>query len=121
MKNSSGQGAYFNDFTKPVRRIGKLSMGMAMVFAFIPAVYVAVAYNCMATVGQILGDMVLVWSAELVYYFVEPISYFPTLGEGGTYMTFLSGNISGVHVPASAAAQDIAGINALRVFHDALA
>lgn len=121
MKNSSGQDAYFNDFTKPVRRIGKLSMGMAMVFAFIPAVYVAVAYNCMATVGQILGDMVLVWSAELVYNFVEPISYFPTLGEGGTYMTFLSGNISGVRVPASAAAQDIAGINALRVFHDALA
>lgn len=45
-----------------------------------------------------------------VYAIVEPISYFPTLGLPGTYLSFLSGNISNMRVPASAIAQESLGV-----------
>ncbi|WP_337969966.1 small-conductance mechanosensitive channel [Virgibacillus salexigens] len=36
---------------------------------------------------------------------VEPISYFPTLGVSGTYLAFLTGNISNMCLPSAGAAQ----------------
>ena len=43
-------------------------------------------------------------------YVYEPISYFAVLGIPGTYMSFLSGNISNLRVPASSIAQEAAGV-----------
>lgn len=43
-------------------------------------------------------------------YIYEPISYFAVLGIPGTYMSFLSGNISNLRVPASSVAQGAAGV-----------
>ena len=43
-------------------------------------------------------------------YIYEPISYFAVLGIPGSYMAFLSGNISNLRVPASAIAQEAAGV-----------
>lgn len=45
-----------------------------------------------------------------VLWFVEPISYFPVLGVTGTYMAFLSGNISNMRLPCAAVAQDAADV-----------
>lgn len=43
-------------------------------------------------------------------YIREPISYFAMLGVPGTYMAFLSGNISNLRVPASSIATKSVGI-----------
>lgn len=43
-------------------------------------------------------------------YIREPISYFAMLGVPGTYMAFLSGNISNLRVPCSSIATKSAGI-----------
>jgi len=43
-------------------------------------------------------------------YIREPISFFAMLGVPGTYMAFLSGNISNLRVPASSIATQAAGI-----------
>lgn len=45
-----------------------------------------------------------------MYYFIEPISFQPVLGIPGTYMAFLSGNISNLRVPCSSVAQKAAGV-----------
>lgn len=44
-----------------------------------------------------------------VIWFVEPISYYPTLGVSGTYMAFLTGNIANMCLPSAAAAQNAIG------------
>ena len=38
-------------------------------------------------------------------WFMEPISFFPVLGVPATYMSFLSGNVSNLRIPAATAAQ----------------
>lgn len=40
---------------------------------------------------------------------IEPISYYPTLGVSGTYLAFLTGNISSMCLPAAATAQNALG------------
>lgn len=49
-------------------------------------------------------------SAFGVLWFVEPISYFPVVGSAGTYMAFLSGNISNMRIPCASMAQVAADV-----------
>lgn len=101
---------YFESFTKPVRKIGKASLLLAIIFSFISPIYIAIRYNCMPTGAQILGGYILIFATEATYYFVEPISYFPTLGEAGNYMSFLAGSIGGIRVIATLGAQEALGV-----------
>lgn len=100
---------YFQEFTKPVRRIGKVTLLLGILLGFIPAVYIALRYNAMPTTTEILGGYVMILSTEMSNYFIEPISYFPVLGEAGTYMSFLSGSIGGIRVPTVAESQAAVG------------
>lgn len=111
MENKNND-AYFNEFTKPVRKIGKSCLLGAIILGFLPALYVGIRYNAMPTSAQVLGGLVLIMSTELAYYFVEPISYFPVLGEAGTYMSFLAGSIGGIRVPTVTVAQETIGVEA---------
>ena len=45
-------------------------------------------------------------------WIIEPLSYYPVLGVPGTYMAFLSGNISNLRLPCAAAAQEAADVEA---------
>lgn len=101
---------YFDEFTKPVRKIGKTFLALAIVFSFISPIYISIRYNCMPTGAEILGGYVMILSTEAVYYFIEPISYFPTLGEAGNYMSFLAGSIGGIRVIATLGSQDAVGV-----------
>ena len=49
-------------------------------------------------------------SAVGVIWFVEPISYFPIVGVAGTYMAFVSGNISNLRIPCAMIAQKAVGV-----------
>ena len=51
-----------------------------------------------------------IWPLSASAYIREPISYFAMLGVPGTYMAFLSGNISNLRVPCASIATKSAGI-----------
>jgi len=98
---------YDESFTKPVIRIGRLSMLAAIFACFIPSIYLAVRYNAMPPIKSILTGWILVASIYGPFYFIEPISYFPVLGIAGTYMSFLAGEIGNMRLPCAAIAQEV--------------
>lgn len=106
MKNSS----YEQIFTKKIISTGRWTMFLAIAFSFLPAIYLWARYGAIPPVKNILTGWFLIASMYGAFYIVEPISYFPILGISGTYMSFLSGNIANVRVPASAVAQDALGV-----------
>ena len=80
------------------------------VVSFAPLVILAVVFKIMPPLNAILAAATIRISACLVYYFIEPISFQPVLGIPGTYMAFLSGNLSNLRVPCSSVAQKAAGV-----------
>lgn len=106
MKNKDG---YSNDFIPYIIKNGKRLNLLGVVLAFGP---------CLALALQgILPPWDALLAAISVYlpmmaspYIYEPISYFAVLGIPGTYMSFLSGNISNLRVPCSSVAQKAAGV-----------
>lgn len=106
MKNNS----YDQVFTKKIIFTGKWTILVAIALCFLPAIYLWMRYGAIPPVKNILTGWFLIASIYGAFYIVEPISYFTILGISGTYMSFLSGNIGNIRVPASAVAQDTLGV-----------
>ena len=59
--------------------------------------------------GIILNGLAAYAGLIAVVWVLEPVMYFPMLGVSGTYMSFLTGNISNMCLPSAAAAQHAVG------------
>lgn len=108
--HETADSAFDIAFGKPIIRYGMLTLLLAIPLCFLPSLYLAVAYNAMPPVGVILTAWFLCASVYGVEYFMTPISYYPILGNAGTYMAFLSGNISNMKVPCAMVAQEATGV-----------
>jgi hypothetical protein len=99
---------YENEYMPKMNKIGKLTGYGGVLLSFSPALFLAVAYGLLPDWGALLTAFIAVASSFAVLWIVEPISYFPVLGTVGTYMAFLSGNISNMRVPCASMAQNAA-------------
>ena len=96
---------YKDEYTPKINRIGKLTGYLGVLVAFTPALVLAVVYGIVPQPAALLTAFSSGTSAFGVLWFVEPISYFPVVGPAGTYMAFLSGNISNMRIPCASMAQ----------------
>ena len=96
---------YKDEYMPKVNKIGKITGYLGVVVAFTPALVLAVVYGILPKPAALLTAFISGASAFGVLWFVEPISYFPVVGTAGTYMAFLSGNISNMRVPCASMAQ----------------
>lgn len=101
-------GVYLPD----IIRWGKLTNWLGVLLSFGPAIALAVVYGIVPPASAILTGFVSIAGAVGVLWFVEPISYFPIIGVAGTYMAFITGNISNLRIPAATVAQKVAGVEA---------
>lgn len=98
------------EYMPKMHRIGKLTGFLGVVLSFLPALMLAVVYGLLPDPAALLTAFVACASAFGFLWVVEPISYFTVLGPVGTYMAFLSGNISNMRVPCASMAQVSAGV-----------
>jgi hypothetical protein len=102
------------DFTavwkRPVNRIGVLTLACAIVASLLPSLYLYVVYGTFPSATMAFQAWSMIAMSYVAFYFIEPFSYYPILGLTGTYMSFLTGNISNLRLPASAAAQEAVGV-----------
>ena len=89
---------------------GRLTSLIGVAASFFPVVILAFVFKVVPALDAIAAAATIRISACLVYYFIEPISFQPVLGIPGTYMAFLSGNLSNLRVPCSSVAQQAAGV-----------
>lgn len=102
---------YFeNEYLPKMHRIGTITNIFGVVLSFAPAAVLAVVYGLLPDWGALLTAFIAALSAFGFLWFVEPISYFTVVGPIGTYMAFLSGNISNMRVPCASMAQISAGV-----------
>lgn len=101
---------YTEEYMPKVNKIGKFTGYVGVLVAFIPAVVLAVVFGILPKPAALLTAFISGASAFGVLWFVEPISYFPVVGSAGTYMAFLSGNISNMRIPCASMAQVAADV-----------
>ena len=88
-------------------RIGSPTNILAALTAFIPVIWLCSTYDCWPPMSTVLTAWGMIAASFAGFYFVEPISYYASLGMTGTYLSFLSGNIGNMRVPCAALALDV--------------
>lgn len=107
----SSKKEYFEkEYMPKMHRIGKITGLLGVVMSFAPAAVLAIVYGLLPDPAALLTAFIAAASAFGFLWIVEPISYFTVLGPVGTYMAFLSGNISNMRVPCASMAQVSTGV-----------
>ncbi|MCQ4937439.1 hypothetical protein [Anaerotignum propionicum] len=91
-------------------KIGRISMGLAIIANFIPAIYIGLRYGEMPSMSVIFKIWGLVAATYGISWIVQPIAYYPTLGATGSYIGWLAGSVGDIRMPAASMAQKIAGV-----------
>lgn len=103
-------GIFENEYLGYINRWGKITNWIGVILAFGPPLILAFVFGIMPPINAILTGFISMASAIGVLWFIEPISFFPIVGVAGTYMAFISGNISNLRIPCAAVAQKVAGV-----------
>ena len=98
-----------NAWKKACTKIGRPTTLIAIVTTFIPVLYLCIRYNCWPDMKTLAAAWGMTIAAFGAFYIVEPISYYASLGVAGTYLSFLSGNISNIRMPCASIALDQTG------------
>lgn len=104
------KSVYQNQFIPYINKWGRRTNLLAVVLSLGPALVLLTVFEIVPPAGAITGAFLSVVATFGIFWFIEPISYYPVLGIPGTYMAFLSGNISNLRLPCAAAAQESAGV-----------
>lgn len=95
----------FNEvWNKPVIKIGATTVLIGALMSFLPCIYLYFVHGVIPKISTVLKAWGMIASLFGAFYIVEPVSYYSVLGLAGTYLSFLSGNISNVRLPCAAMA-----------------
>ena len=106
------QNYYNNEYMPKMHKIGKITGILAVIASFLPALVLGLVYGMWPDMAALGTAFVTATASFGFLWVIEPISYYPVVGPVGTYMAFVSGNISNMRVPCAAVAQTSAGVEA---------
>lgn len=92
---------------KPVIRVGMVTLLLAAALSFLPCIYLYIKYGAFPSPQDALKSWGMIAVIFGAFYVVEPVSYYSVLGMSGTYLSFLSGNISNLRLPCAAMALEV--------------
>ena len=100
---------YLNDFNNSLHRLGRTLMVTTIVLLIAVPFAFGAFYGVMPDAKGFLAGYIKVAMIYLPVSFVEFLVYAPMLGVGGSYIAFITGNVTNMKIPCAMNAQDIAG------------
>ena len=98
------------DYMKETDRLGKIWIWTACVVVLMVPAAACVYYNAWpemtAVLKGLLGVAPIYWTVGLI----EVITYTPMLGVGGTYLSFVTGNLTSLKAPSALSAMENCGV-----------
>ncbi len=89
-----------------IHKVGTLFMMIILVLTFVPALYLSFVKGYHPGWEVIGVAFVAMVGLEIMVWIMEPLVYFPLLGVTGSYLAFVTGNVTNVRIPSSIAAQN---------------
>ena len=100
---------YLEDFNNILHRLGRTLMVTTIILLIaVPFIFGAI-YDVTPDAKGFIAGYIKVAMIYLPVSFVEFLVYAPMLGVGGSYIAFITGNVTNMKIPCAMNAQDIAG------------
>lgn len=100
---------FFTEFNNSLHRLGKILLLISMILLLSVPFVIGALNNVMPGLGGFLSGMAKVGIIYIPVAIVEFLVYTPMLGVGGSYISFLTGNVTNMKIPCAMNARDMAG------------
>ena len=100
---------FFQQFNEGLHRLGRLMLVAAVVLLTAVPFVVGAVNGVTPDLGGFLAGFAKVGLIYIPVAIVEFLVYTPMLGVGGSYLSFLTGNVTNMKIPCVMNAKDIAG------------
>ena len=99
----------FEEFNNGLHRIGRVMMVFTIMLLIAVPFVIAGIYGAAVDTKGFLAGFVNVAVVYVPVAIVEFLVYAPMLGVGGSYLSFITGNVTNMKIPCAMNARDIAG------------
>lgn len=100
---------FFIDFNNSLHRLGKILLIVSLILLLSVPFVIGAINGVMPELGGFLSGMAKVGIIYIPVAIVEFLVYTPMLGVGGSYVSFLTGNVTNMKIPCAMNARDMAG------------
>jgi len=112
MKETTNQALdkeqFFREFNNGLHRIGRITLGAAVIMLVAIPFIVGMVNGVMPDFKGFLRGFATVGLIYIPVAIVEFLIYTPMLGVGGSYLSFITGNVKNMKIPCVMNAKDIA-------------
>ena len=91
----------YNEYILKTNKLGKAWIWTAAVLIFMVPVAVCIRFNAWPAASSVLKGLLGVAPIYWTVGFIEVVTYTPMLGTAGTYLSFVTGNVTALKVPAA--------------------
>lgn len=112
MKDMNHNEKFFEEFNKGLHRIGRIMLICAVILLVAVPFIIGMIHGEMPDLKGFLSGFAKVGIIYIPVAIVEFLVYTPMLGVGGSYLSFLTGNVTNMKIPCAMNARDIAGTKA---------
>ena len=100
---------FFIEFNNSLHRLGRLLLITALILLLAVPFVIGAVNGVMPELGGFLSGIAKVGIIYIPVAIVEFLVYTPMLGVGGSYISFLTGNVTNMKIPCAMNARDMAG------------
>ncbi len=97
------------DYRASVHRMGRIWTVFAMLMLFAVPAAICIWYDAWPPIGGVLKGLLSVVPIFWTVAVIEVFTYVPMLGTGGSYLGFITGNLTNLKVPCALNAMERAG------------
>lgn len=99
-----------SEYQENVHRSGRILYLITYAFIVLMPVGACIYFNVWPKGAELLKALLGVVPTFWAVGFIEAFTYMPMLGGSGSYLAFITGNVTSMKVPAALQAMDIAGV-----------
>ena len=100
---------FLEDFNNSLHRLGRITMLLTMIILSAVPFVMAAYFGTKIDGNGFLAGFLKVAMIYMPVSLVEFLVYAPMLGVGGSYLSFITGNVTNMKIPCAMNARDIAG------------
>ena len=105
----SDKEKFLEDFNNGLHRLGRITMILTMIILSAVPFVMAAYFGTKIDGNGFLAGFIKVAMIYMPVSVVEFLVYAPMLGVGGSYLSFITGNVTNMKIPCAMNAKDIAG------------
>lgn len=100
---------FFIEYNNGLHRLGKILLIISLILLISVPFVIGAVNGVMPSLGGFLAGFAKVGIIYIPVAIVEFLVYTPMLGVGGSYLSFLTGNVTNMKIPCAMNARDMAG------------